>query len=335
MAYGITKERLFQIGLESTAGTAVAATRVVRGPVGSIVDSQEVVFPDENVGKAGQQDRAYIPATTCVYDQPECEATFEQLPIPMSASIDDIVSGSAVGSTPEAYSYTYAIPTNNAAAAIKSYTLEVGNNQAAHEMEYSFIPSWSLKGSQNTAVMLTNHWQGRQKTSASFTGALTPPTVEEILFNKGKLYYDALGGTLGQTQITGQWLGFNLNCVSGWKAITTGDGALYFTLPVFKAPLITGDITIEDAALAGTIRTAQAAKTTGLVRMLFEGSTTGTGGTYQKKTLRVDLAVKWINIPAKDSQDDDDVLTLPFRVVETASVYCTLLVVNALSAVMP
>lgn len=327
MAYGITKERKLQLGLEGTAGTAVPATLVFRGPVGTIADTQETVIPDENIGYASVESRSYIPSTICNYAQPETEATFEQFPIILSASIDDIVAGSAVGSTPEAYSYTYAVPTTNAAAATKYYTLEAGNNNVAYEMEYGFVTEWSLSGAANQALMFTANWQGRQKTSTTFTGALTAPAVEEILFNKGKLYYDS--ATLGDTVQTGAWLGFNLNYMSGWKAIFTGDGALYFTLPVFKGADITGDITIEDSTLATTIKGHQAAGTVGLMRWLFEGTTTGTGGTFQKKTLRIDMAVKWLSIPETDSQDDDDILTIPFRCVRTTANYCTILAVNS------
>ncbi len=331
MAYGITKERKLQIGLEGTAGTAVPATRIFRGPAGSIVDTQEVVIPDENIGYASVEDRSYIPATTCIYAQPETEFTYEQGPIVLSAAIDDIIAGSAVGSTPEAYSLTYATPVTNGAAATKYYTLEAGNNNAAYEMQYSFVTDFSMSGAVNQALMFSANWQGRQKTTTTFTGALTAPVVEEVLFNKGKLYYDT--ATIGSTAQTGSWLGFNLEYTSGWKAITTGDGNLYFTLPIFKGADITGDITLEDSTLATTIKGHQAAGTTGLLRFLFEGSTTGTGGTYQKKTLRVDMAVKWLSTPATESQDDDDIITFPFRCVRTTANYCTFLVVNSLSAI--
>jgi hypothetical protein len=266
----------------------------------------------------------------CEYAQPETEATFEQLPIILSAGIDDIVTGSVTGSTPQGYSYTYALPTTQAAAASETYTLEVGNNAEAYEMSYSFVTEFSLKGAINQALMMSANWQGRQKTSTAFTGALTAPTVEEILFNKGKLYYDA--STIGSTLQAGSWLGFNQKTITGWKRVFTGDGQLYFTLPIFKAPLVEGDITIEDSTLAGTIRTAQAAGTKGFMRWLFEGSTIGTGGTYQKKTLIVDQCVRWINTPATESQDDDDVITFPYRVVRSTT-YCSWLVVNALTAI--
>lgn len=332
MAYGITRERKLQIGLESSAGTAVAATRVWRGPAGSIVDSQERVLVNENIGYAGRVARSYLPSTICNYAMPETEATFEGLPIILSASIDDIVAGSGVGSTPEAYSYTYAVPTTNGAAATKYYTLEAGNNQQAYEMEYSFVPDWSLKGAQNTALMVSANWQGRQKTATTFTGALTAPMVEEILFNKGKLYYDS--ASMGDTVQTGSWLGFNLNYVSGWKAVYTGDGNLYWSLPVFKGATITGDITLEDSTLAATIKGHQAAGTTGLMRWLFEGSTTGAGGTYQKKTFRADMAVTWLSVPGNESQDDDDIVTFPFECVISGANYCTFLAVNSLAAIV-
>ena len=330
MAYGITKERLAQLGLEGTPGTAVPATQILRGPVASIVDTQEAVFPDENVGYASQEDREYIPSMQCEYQEPDAEASFEQLPIRLSAAIDDIVSGSATGSSPAGYSYTYAMPATNAAAGIKSYTLEVGNNAEAYKMAYGFVPSFTLKGAINQALMFSALWHGRQKISTSFTGSLTPPTIEEILFNNGKLYYDA--STIGNTLQSGAWLGFNQKVTSGWKRQFTGDGNLYFTQPLFKVPDVTGDITIEDSTLAATIRTAQAAKTKGFMRWLFEGSVIGTGGTYQKKTLIIDQCVRWINTPATESQDDDDVITFPYRVVRSTT-YVSWLVVNALSAI--
>ena len=333
MAYGVTKERKLQIGLESSAGTAVAATAIFRGPAASIVDEQGLVYPNEDVGYASQEDRAYTPSARAMYAQPETEATFEQFPVILSASVANVVSGSATGSTPAGYSYSHATPSVSSSATIKTYTLEAGNNAAAYRTEYGFVTDWTLKGAQNEALKFSANWRGRQKASNAFTAALTPISVEEILFNKGKLYYDALGGTIGTTQKTGSWLGFTLKHVSGWKAIATGDGNLYFSTAVFKGAQITGDITVEDETFAAAIRTAQAAGTTGLMRWLFEGSTIGTGGTYQKKTFRADLAVKWDQVPAADSQDDDDVYTFPFTVVRTSSVYATYLTVNALSAI--
>ena len=46
---GVKALRKVQLGLESTKGTAVAATALWRG-TGTIEDKREVVFPDEDIG---------------------------------------------------------------------------------------------------------------------------------------------------------------------------------------------------------------------------------------------------------------------------------------------
>ena len=78
------------------------------------------------------------------------------------------------------------------------------------------------------------------------------------------------------------------------------------------------------AARAGTLR---------LVRLLFNGTALTTAGTYTYKTLKIDMAIKYTEVPALEDEDEDDVVTLPFKVVysSTAALFAQITVVNQLA----
>ena len=58
MADGVRALRKLQVGLESPAGTAVAATAILR-MLGVIEDTRVVTFPVEAVGNFGGSNRSY------------------------------------------------------------------------------------------------------------------------------------------------------------------------------------------------------------------------------------------------------------------------------------
>ena len=101
---GIRSLRKVQIGLESTSGTAVAATAIYRGQA-AIDDQSNPVFPVEDVGYLSGTDRAYIPKKVVNITFPSHEATFEQLPYHLAAGIKNVVNGVANGGTSNGYIY--------------------------------------------------------------------------------------------------------------------------------------------------------------------------------------------------------------------------------------
>jgi len=330
----ITKLRKLQLGRESTAGTPVAATTIYRAPASSIVADQERVIPDENVGYLGPIDRGYFPSIGATYEMPESEATFEQILHLLEAGVQT-VSATANGGTTTAYVYTYAMPTT-AQNTIKTYTLEVGNDQQAYRMGYGHVETITLSGVPREAVKVSAMWRGQSKMANAFTGALSLAAVEEILFGKGKLYLDDAGGTLGGTLTSATWMGFTMEVNTGWRAQWTGDGALNFSFIKNIGPDITGSLTLEYNATGVGAETAFAAGTTKLVRMDFDGSTlSGSGGTYSTKKYRVDLAMQITSVDPLESRDGNDIVTVNFRAVynATAALYANFLVCNLLATV--
>lgn len=328
---GVKALRKIQIGQETTAGTAVVATTIWRGE-GVLTDERTIEFPAEDIGLYASAGRAYIPQIGATLSLDETPATFEQLVYVLSGAISKVTTGvTDTAGSGKIWTYTVA---STAPPTVQTYTIEMGDDQRVDEMEYAYVEKLTLSGAKGEAVMMAADWRGRQATDTDFTGSVAIPTVEEILFSKGKLYIDPT--TIGSTQKTATWLGFNLEIPSGWKAVWTGDGNLYFTQMVYKGTRedeITGELTLEHDATAEAEITAARAGTLRLVRLLFNGTALTTAATYTYKTLKIDMAIKYTEIPALEDEDEDDVVTLPFKVVysSTAALFAQITVVNQLA----
>lgn len=329
---GVKALRKIQLGAETTAaGTAIAATTIWRG-MGTIEDQREHVFVDEDIGYLSGVDRSYQPKLLAALSMGSTPATFEQLPHLFEAGIrTDSPSQDGTGS---GYIYQYTLPTTSANT-IQTYTLEGGDNQEVEEMEYGFVESCTLEGSGGEALMMSAEWRGRQVTVSAFTGAISLPSVEEILFSKGKLYIDDVDGTIGDTQKSNTLLNASLSITTGWVPVWTADGALYFTFAKQVMPEVVLNLTFEHDGTAAAEKVNWRAETPRLIRLLFEGSALSTAGTdYTYKTLIIDLAGKWESFDAIGDQDGNDIVSGTFRARynSTAALFADIIVVNELSS---
>lgn len=329
---GISALGKIQIGKEAEAGTAVAATTIWRG-LGRIKNDGKPVFPKESVGIIGGTDRSYIPKLGASLSLEETEATFEQLPYLLEAGIK--LETPAQDGAGTGYVYEYAVSTT-AVNTIRTLTVEGGDNIQAEEMEYAFVKSFELSGVAGEAVMMSAELVGRQVTPTTFTGALSIPTVEEILTSKGKVYIDDADGTLADTQITESILSFSFKVNTGLVAKMTADGTLYFTFikPSGEAMEILLDLTFEHDTQSVAEKAAWQSETAKQIRLIFEGSALGTGATYDYKTLIIDLAGKWDDFPPLEEEEGNNVYTGTFRARYNAdaALFCELVVVNELAS---
>lgn len=329
---GVKALRRIQLGKETTKGTAVAATTVWRG-LGTIEDQREVVFPEENIGYLSGQDRTYTPKLLAALEMEEIPATFEQLPYILNAGVKLVETGAADGAgSGKIYAYTF--PTT-AINAIRTYTIEGGDDQEAEEMEFSFVKEFVLNGAAGEALMMGATWAGRQVIVAAFTGALSIPTVEDVIFSLGKLYIDAVGGTIGTTLQSNTLLGMNFSCDTGWEEVDAADGAKYFSFHKSTAPEITCELTFEHDAIGAARKVDWRAETARQIRLAFEGSLLASAGTvYSKKTIRVDMAAKIETVSKLDEQNGNDILKVVFRprYNATAARFLEITVVNELAS---
>lgn len=331
---GIKTFRKVQLGREATAGTAVPATTVWRGPAIMPTDDQKKVMPDENIGFTSKVTRQYTPQKLASMAFPSTEATFQQINHPLEAGIKAVTPSSDGVGTGKIYSYP--LPSGDVNT-IKTYTVEGGDNKVEEEMEYAFVVDFELSGKKNEAWMLTSNWQGRQSTVTSFTTSLSVPTVSTMLFNKSKLYIDNVGGTLGNTQIANSWLAAKLKVKTGLKAQFTGDGNLYFSFMDFIGAKATLELDLLHNATTAAERVLWRSDTPRQLRMLIEGNALATPGTaYTKETFRVDMAGLYTSFgPPNDEDEGANVMKATFEAAydSTAALFCNLLLVNELASV--
>lgn len=332
---GVTKLNKVQLGLEVTKGTEVNATALWLGAA-TLTDNREAVIPDENIGYLGPVDRSYIPMADATVEFAETPANFEQIGYPFAAGIKDVVSGAANGGTTNGYIYAYPLATT-AAPTTKAYTIEGGDNQQEYQALYGFCEEITLAGNPGEAVTIASRWRARSMAKGTFTAGVAVPTVEQILFQKGRLYIDATSDTIGVTQATNTWLGFEMTIATGLIPVFTGDGNLYFSFDKCTGPDVTGSIIFEHDAFGVAQYDNFVANTTKLVRMEFQGSAlTGSGGTYTTKALRIDMAMKITSVVLLDVRNGNNTVRVNYRAVynPTANLYCAVNVCNTLAALV-
>lgn len=325
--------RKIQLGREATPGTPVAATTLWRG-VGTIKDDREIIFPEEDVGIIGGTDRSALISQMGSLTFDSVGATFEQLPHLFEAGVKT-VTGVQDG-TGSDYIYTYDAP-DTAQNTIKTYTIEGGDDQQAEEFDYAFIQKLAITGEGKGQLMCSADWVGREVTNTSFTGAISIPTVEDIIFNSGLLYIDDSGGTVGTTQQSGLLRAMSLDWTTGLIPYWTTDGTLDFNSHKLagKTEEILLSLTYEHIAAAVTEKANYRSKTPRLIQLKFEGSGVATPGTtYSYKTLILNFAGIYEDWDKLGEIDGNDVVEITFRAryIPTDSLKAQAIIVNELTA---
>lgn len=184
---------------------------------------------------------------------------------------------------------------------------------------------------------LVNEESGSSFTIEQTFTSIALPTVEEILFQKGKLYIDAVGGTLGATQKSNTFLGMQVKITTGWAAVFTGDGNLYYSFIKNVNPGMTVDITFEHDGSATAEKAFARNRTSRQIRLLFEGSALAAPGTgYTYKSLIIDAAGTWDKFTPLDEQNGNDIVKGSFRAAfnSTANLFAVITVVNELASLI-
>lgn len=329
---GIKKLRKVQIGPEATAGTAVAATVILRGLNGTLEDQREQKFSEEDIGNLGGSDRLYdlkkLGGITL-----EGDATFEHLPYFLAMAIENTVAGTADASTGSGFGYTYILPTTSVPT-VQTYTLEAGDDQQVEEMPYAFVSEVKLSGASGEEIKVSADLLGGEVTPTTFTPALTLEDVETILFQKATFYIDGESGTIGTTQVSDTLLGINLDIKGGKNQRWTGDGSLSPSHLGQDMPEVTLEVTFEHDGNSTAEKANWRSLVTRLIRVEIEGSALTTAGDWVNKLLRIDLAGKWSKFDKLDEQDGNDIIagTLTAKPSNTAGLFGEILVVNEVTA---
>jgi hypothetical protein len=307
MAYGIKALRRVALGREGTAGTAVAATTLWRGS-GVLQDDSPVKFPAEDVGIMTGTDRSYIPKKAGSLLLESVPATFEQLPHILEMAVTT-ATATADGAGSD-FIYEYPFPTT-APNTIKTYTIETGDNNEEEEMEYCFATDFTLTGDEGEAWMMSANVIGRQVQVSTFTATAPLPAVEEMLFQKTKLYIDAATASWGGTIKSNTLLSAQFTYKTGNKAIFAADGNLYFSAHKSVMPEIRLRLTFEHDAIGAAQKVAWRAQTAQKFRLLIQGNAlTSAGTTYSVKTAIIDIVGKYEKANKIGERNGNDIIEL-------------------------
>lgn len=326
--------RKIQLGRESTAGTAVAATTIFRG-VGTIKDDFKVDPVSQDVGIIGGTDEVNNPMKGGTLAISQTPATFEQFLHILEASVKTATPAADGAGTD--YIYTYAFPTTSCNT-IKTYTIEGGDDIQEEEMAYCFVKDWTLSGSGRTAYQLQANWQGRTVAPSTFTGALSLPAVNYMNFGMSKFYVEAIGGTFGSTIKANTLRGINIKYASGVEAKDTADGRLDFSFLQGTDYVCTGTFEFEhDTTSNGLLKVDWRALTAEKIQLKVEGATAFAtpGTTYSVPTAIFNLPIRWSNFEKIGEANGNDIVTGAFisKYNVTAAVAGTIIVAAELASV--
>jgi hypothetical protein len=313
--YGVKPLRKIQAGREATQNTAVPATFIWRGPANMPEDDRTIIRASEDTGQLMQSSRTYVAAEHAQMTWDSCEAVYELLGHIFDGGINAESPTADGAGTDYIREYVFGVTTN----VPKFYTIEGGDNIDVAEMQGSFVQEFTLSGTHNAGVMLDSVlWNGLEYTDASFTAALALIAVEDILFNKGKLYID--NAAFGSTQATGIWTSFTMNVDTGYRRVPVSDGELTASIVKNIGPTITLNLTLESHATTAAERALFRAQTARFVRMIFTGSTFATPGTtYSVATLIVDIRGQYTEFSIYEDADGDNVVTATVEADDTSS----------------
>lgn len=330
---GITGLKQFQLGKEVTSGVPVSCTTYLRGETFG-KDESKPEYPPEDVGIISGVGRSFIAKQDGTVPLVETPATFEQLPYLLNAGIRG-VAGVADGPGTD-FIYTYPLPSNTVYTPY-TYTARVGDNQQAELWTACFAEEITIKGEAEKAWTMAATFRGWPGGPTTFTGSVAIPTVSESIFGLGSLWIDAVSGTIGTTQKTNTFRGFELKISKIYVARWAGNATnKYYThLNMNGKPEITCTFKLEHDTTAVAERAKTRARTPLLLRMQTQGAALGTAGTaYTKKTIRINLAGSYSE--PEEYSDDDGTTGLTFKFVNhydvTAGFRGEVIVANELSA---
>lgn len=338
MATAVAALQRIQIGEESTKGTLVPATKILRGDF-TVTEEQDVHYSPypagvlANVGEAGTILRkgTILRAAT--------ELTAEEILWPLHLGVRGALSPSASGSD-QTWTCTPQLTTE--IKTLDSATLEWveadgSTNHVAYEAGYALCRSFGWTFGDTKNIPMDYELFARARQTSTPTGSLAVITGREPLTSAlTKVYLDTSGAGLGGTQLTGTVRSGKFACVTGVEPDYTTDGRSDkdFTQHKVSGPLSARlSLVMElNATSAAYVASYWRTRALAFVRLLHEGSVAATS---LARKVQVDGAYRFISPPAFSSDGQTRLVSFELESVYDATWTKTLefVVVNAQSGI--
>tara|TARA_R110000824_G_scaffold6321_5_gene29271 strand:+ start:429 stop:1442 length:1014 start_codon:yes stop_codon:yes gene_type:complete len=303
--------RNFQLGLEGTQGTLVAATKKVEG-VTVVSEDQEVFRRQYPTGVRMPNDQGGVTVKNGVGVSHAAPLDYEQILYPLLAGVvnDAVPAG---GSAP----YTWSFPITVAALGVlKTVTAEfvIEDGSTKHyqrEMGFGVCRRMAFIITPGEMAQFEADYFFRASQASTVTGSLSPiagrADVPASLF---KLFIDSSWGNLGNTAITPGFRTATIEILTGHLPDYTADQRtdLDFTAILPGLADVNVSLTMEHNAAAATRVAAARAHTVEFFRF---DANNGGGGTALRSIL-IDLALAHREPPAFSEEDGIELVTFTY-----------------------
>jgi hypothetical protein len=213
MAAGVLPLTLVQVGKESTAGTAVAATRRVLTKSASYRHQQtQEMFEGQLSGVLSRAVSA--PVITREHTQLEISSDldFNQILLPLGSGVKSGVTPTTPG-TGEARLWTYT--PSQTAPAVDSYTVEFvaddGTTKQQIEAPYAITTSFEITGGVEALPQITYTMDARKSDQSTYTSGIALPTMTKAFASnlRWAVAIDDTWANVGNSAKSGQIFGFS------------------------------------------------------------------------------------------------------------------------------
>lgn len=322
MAYGQKAFRKIQISnVEGTPGTAEAATEILFGMITQLFTDKVFHTPDQDRGVLAAHYEVPFQVGEAIELEMEGEL-YDRLAVFMfSNAIRGNVTATQPDNIDEPNHYRWvfepAMTTPNTpdeTNGIDTFTLEVGDNNGAYEVEYLFTVSFEISGSPNEPVMFTWTVQGRQVTSTTFTAALTAPAAAYFPFNKTKFYIDTSYAGIGGTQKSGVLRAFTYTLETMFSGRYAADGNYYFSSINEDKKAAEVELTYyRDGVTEAAEFAKYLAQTMTYLRIELNSEVEMDSGENNPPQIKLDGAFRYTEYPAYDDEDGTSVVSVTAR----------------------
>jgi hypothetical protein len=193
-----------QLGQETTWGTAVAATSLLRllDEPGFEYSAEPLVFG--GVGNIGVPN-VVVPGQVSVEGNLKYYASYEDI---LYALVGLFGSVTPTGSNP--YTWTFTAPWSSYPTP-KTFTVEAGTTGIEYRVAGALWKALELSGESGAGVSVSIDLIAKTMQANAMTGSLTMRSVNPVTMNQVALYIDSWAGTMGTTIVPASLIDFTLN----------------------------------------------------------------------------------------------------------------------------
>lgn len=317
MAQSITHLQKIQIGEESTKGTLVPATQILRGDF-TVVEEQDFYRSPYPAGVRATVGGAGVILRKGVRLSARTELTFEEILWVLHAGIKGNITPSVANTTENTWAFapelTTGIPTLDAAT-LEWIEADGSTNHIAREAGYGLVSQFGISWGDTRNAELTYEMFARASQTSTPTGSLTAYTGREVVKSAlGSVYLDTSYAGMGGTQLAGTVRSGTFACQTGIAPDYTTDGRadLDFVQHKVGGPLTATLNLVMELNATGAARVANfRANDLVYVRVKFTGSTIASN----PKVVQVDGAYRFSGPPSYSNDGSGRLVSLPLEAV--------------------